>query len=315
MRVFITGVNSFVGRFLSQELVAARHEVWGSVRAHDREVPPGLTKPPFVSGDIGGTTSWRAALQDVDAIVHLAARVHVFDETSIDPAEAFWSVNVEGTRRLVQEAVAAQVKRIIFLSSVGIHPVPPEGQSLDEQSPIAPRNDYARSKWEAEQVLLAMKEEISVVILRAPMVYGPQAPGNFGRLVGLVKKGIPLPLGRITNARSMIYVRNLTHAISQCLLPERVAEQTFCVCDNEAVSTPTLIQYIAEGLGKAPRLLPSSTLLLRLGGKLIGRSKEIERLVGSLPVDDTRFRTLMSWTAPFATSAAIKASAAAFRTN
>ena len=268
-----------------------------------------------VVGNIDANTDWTAALEGVDAVVHLAARVHVMDDTAEDPLVAFRTVNVEGTRRLAESAAKAGVRRFVFISSIKVNGESTEvrGQESDvrnrgqsdilmfsESDTPAPADPYGISKWEAEVALRKIEAEsgMEVVILRPPLLYGPGVKANFLKLIRLVNKGIPLPLGGIRNQRSLLSLTNFADLISKCVTDNRAAGHTFLVSDGDDVSSGELVARIAIALGKKPRLLPVPEGLMVLAGKLTGMSAQVDRLCGSLQIDSTYVRKSLDWTPP-----------------
>jgi len=253
-----------------------------------------------VVGDLGPDTDWSSALEGVDAVVHLAARVHVMDEEAEDPLAEFRRVNVAGTDNLARQAAEAGVKRLVFLSSIKVNgEVTQPGNPFTVEDAPAPQDPYAVSKFEAEEALRRVEKEtgLEVVIIRPPLVYGPEVKGNFLRLIQLVQKGYPLPLGRVNNKRSLVALDNLVDLILTCLDHPGAAGQTFLVSDGEDLSTPELVRKIARAMGKKPRLVPVPLVMLRLAGRITGKSAEVERLVGSLQVDIGHTCETLGWQA------------------
>jgi nucleoside-diphosphate-sugar epimerase len=306
--ILITGGNGFVGRALCARMQA---DDW-YVRRTVRSVEQATSRPSGVDTlqveSISTDTDWSDPLTGVDTVVHLAARVHVLHETAIDPLTAFRQVNVAGTERLALMAVDAGVRRFVFLSSVGVNGNVTHGRSFTEENEPNPHNPYALSKLEAEQVLrnIATESEMEVVIIRSPLVYGPNNPGNFLRLLRFVAKGFPLPLGAIENKRNMIYVGNLVDAMITCLEHPKATGETFMVSDGEDVSTPQLIRMIAAEMNRSSRLVPVPPALLKLIGKVTGKSAEVERLTSSLCVDSSKIRRMLNWQPPFTMEEGIK---------
>jgi nucleoside-diphosphate-sugar epimerase len=298
-RVLVTGATGFVGRALVRRLLADGRQVRAAVR-------PGATALPrevetAVIGDIGPETDWRTALAGVGAIVHLAARAHVLRDSSPDVHALYRAVNTLGALRLAEAAAAAGVRRFVFLSSARVHGDHSTGAPFTESSPLAATDPYGRSKAEAERGLAALAAAggLDPVILRPPLVYGPGARGNFARLVRLVARGVPLPLGAVRNRRSLVFVGNLVDAIVRSLDHPAAARETFMVSDGEDVSTPELIRRIARVLGKSTRLTPVPPAVLRLGGRLVGRSDDVARLLDDLVVDSSRIGERLGWRPPF----------------
>lgn len=294
--MLVTGASGFIGSALCRVLVAAGH----APRAAVRRIIPGSKGPDtaIYVGEIDGNTNWSQALRGIDCVVHLAARTHVLHETAADPLEEYRRVNVEGTRWLAEQAVAAGVRRLVFLSSTKVNGERTAGRPFKEEDAPRPEDAYGISKWEAEQALRRVAQEtgLEVAILRPPLVYGHGVKGNFLRLMNIVAAGWPLPLASVHNRRSLIYVENLVDAILHCLARPEAAGQTYLVSDGEDVSTPELIRGIAAALGVQPRLLPCPVALLRLGAAALGRAGDVTRLLGSLQVDSTKIRRELGWT-------------------
>lgn len=297
-RILVTGANGFVGQALCNGLIEHGYTVRGVVRSENAMLPPGTEKT--VVGSINKDTDWSGALQGIDCVVHLAARVHVMHEASPDPLSEFRQVNVEGTEKLARAAALAGVKRLVYVSSIKVNGEATFEKPFSESDLPDPQDPYGISKWEAEQVLHHISKEtgLEIVIVRPPLVYGPGVGGNFIRMLGWIKKGIPLPLGSADNRRSMIYVANLADALMLCSAHADAANETFLVSDSESISTPELIRRLSEKMGLKARILPFPLFLLRLLGRLIGKSAEIERLTGSLEIDSSRIRTRLGWNPP-----------------
>ncbi len=268
--------------------------------------------------EIGPATDWtRCARRVSTPIVHLAARAHVVRESSADAYALYSAVNTRGTLRLAEAAAAAGVRRFVFLSSARVHGERSTGAPFTESSPLVAYDPYGRSKADAERGLasLARAGQLEPVILRPPLVYGPEARGNFARLVALVARGVPLPLGAVRNRRSLVYVGNLVDAIVRALDHPAAAGQTFMVSDGEDVSTPELVRRIAPGARASPRdSLPVPPALLRLAGTLAGRSDDVARLLDDLVVDSSKIRAFLGWSPVFTLDEGLAQTAAWYRT-
>jgi UDP-glucose 4-epimerase len=240
MKVLVTGANGFVGRFLCECLNAYGHVVMPAVRRVTN------LAGEEVVGSVNRETDWTSALADCNAVVHLAARVHVMNDEASDPLAEFREVNTEGSLNLARQAAQAGVKRFVFISTIKVNG---EGREAPyrETDATAPEDAYAISKWEAEQGLRQIEQEtgMEVVILRPPLVYGAGVKANFQRLLHVVRRGWPLPLGAIHNRRSLLYLGNFVDAIRLCLEHPAAAGQTFLLDDGEPVSTPELIRALA----------------------------------------------------------------------
>jgi nucleoside-diphosphate-sugar epimerase len=311
-RILITGANGFVGKALCAQLLADGHSVLASVRAaHSASsLPPGAQ--PVVTGPLTDQTDWLPAIRSVDVVVHLAARVHIMHDVASDPLTEFRRVNVQATIHLVQAALAAGVKRFVFLSSIGVNGnSTPARTAFTEINQPAPHNPYSLSKLEAEQALrdLTANSSMSSVILRAPLVYGPGNPGNALRLLHAVYSARPLPFASVRNLRSLIYLGNLVDAIVLCATHPAAAQKTYLVSDQDDVSTPELIHRIAASFNISPRLWPFPPALMFAAGALLGKRALVERLIASLAVDSSRITRELGWKPPFTMAQGLQATA------
>lgn len=309
VRVLVTGATGFVGAALVPALRARGHVVRAALR---REPAACDADERVVVGDLAPGTDWRAAVDGVDAVVHLAARVHVMHDAAADPLAEFRRVNVEGTVALARAAAAAGVRRFVFVSSIKVNGEgTAPGTAYSERDPPAPRDPYGRSKAEAETALRAVSAEtgIEVVIVRPPLVYGPGVRANFLRLLAWAERGVPLPFGAVDNRRSLVYVGNLADALVACVEHPAAAGCVFLVSDGEDLSTGDLVRRIARALGRQPRLLPVPAGLLGGLARLAGRGAEADRLLGSLRVDPSALRERLGWSPPHRVDDALAATA------
>ncbi|MFA6901872.1 MAG: SDR family oxidoreductase [Gallionellaceae bacterium] len=318
--ILVSGANGFVGRALCDSLQQHGYNVRGAVRSCDVVLNSQVSR--YSVGEINTLTDWSAALAGVDVVIHLAARVHVMNETSGDPLTEFRKTNVQGTEHLARSAAAQGVKRLVFVSSIKVNgestvlatskfekipPGPPLTKwgtiksVFSETDEANPQDPYGVSKWEAEQALHRVAKEtgLEVVIVRPPLVYGAGVKGNFAQMLKVLTKGIPLPLASVHNLRSLIYIGNFVDALKVCAAHPAAAGRTFLVSDGEDVSTPDLLRQLGAAMGHPARLLPCPPLLLKLAGRLLGRSDQIQRLLGSLRVDSSRIRRELGWQPPF----------------
>lgn len=294
-KVLITGANGFVGRALSVESKTRGFSVLGATR-FNCDLPAGVQN--IAVGDIDGNTDWTSALKDCDVVVHLAARVHVMRELSDEPLTEFRKVNLLATEHLARFAAASGVKRLVYVSSIKVNGEETQIElGFSELNIPDPQDAYGVSKWEAEQALhnVAIETGIEVVIVRLPLVYGRGVKGNFAELLRVVKKGIPLPLKAVKNKRDFIYLGNLVDALITCATHPKAADKTYLVSDGEAISTPALLKRLASNMGVPSRLFYMPVWMLKLAGKVTGKSNQIERLVGSLQVDSTKIRNELDW--------------------
>ena len=300
MKVAITGANGFIGRHLCPALESYGVEV---VRVVRKPMPGALA-----IGSIDGSTDWAAAVHGADAVIHLAARTHILKETEADPPVVFRAVNTEGTINLARQAAHAGVRRFIFISSIHIHGLQSGSKPFTVRDELRPHDAYSVSKKEAEQGLwkIARATGMEAVVIRPPLVYGPGVGANFLRLMKLAGSGVPLPLASVKNRRSLVYVGNLCDLIRTCLADPRAAGQTFLVSDDQDVSTAELLRLLARAMNKKARLFRFPESLLRLAGRLTGRSAQIDRLCGSLSVDISHTKETLGWKPPISLEEGIR---------
>jgi nucleoside-diphosphate-sugar epimerase len=254
-------------------------------------------------------TKWLSLVQDVDSVIHLAARVHVIRDSSSDPLAEFRSVNTEGTLNLARQAGEVGVRRFIFLSTIGVNGNSTlQGKVFAPTDTPCPHDPYSLSKYEAEIGLhsIAQSTGMEVVIIRAVLVCGCNAPGNFGKLMRLVDKSLPLPLASINNLRGFVGIDNLVDFILTCLEHPAAANETFLVSDGEDLSTPDLIRRMARAMNRPARLLPVPTFVLKAVAAMLGRCGMAQRLCGSLQVDISKSRQLLGWNPPFSVDEGLK---------
>jgi UDP-N-acetyl-alpha-D-quinovosamine dehydrogenase len=298
--VLVTGATGFVGHFLCDRLLAQGFSVRGTLLTSENPLFLVDRVEPVTVEPLGADTQWSHALAGADTIIHLAARVHIMDDPSANPLDEFRKVNVEGTAQLAREAAKAGVRRLVFISSIKVNGEE-TATHYTSDSPPNPSDPYGISKWEAEQALHKIEAEtgLEVVVIRPTLVYGPGVKANFLNMMKIISRGIPLPLASITNRRNLIYVGNLVDALAICATHPAAAGQTYLVSDGEEVSTPELIRRTAKALGAPERLFPVPLSLMRLAGKLTGKSGAVNRLTGSLTVDSSKIRRELGWVPPF----------------
>ncbi len=299
--IAVTGAMGFIGSAISVRLQAEGLSVRKLVRHSKKTDDVGV-------GEINKATCWDEALSGVNSVIHTAARVHIMNDSAENPLIVFRGVNVEGSVNLAWQAARMGVRRLIFISSVKVNgEVTFPGSPFCEHDEPAPADPYAISKLEAEQKLRQLEKEtgLEVVIIRPPLVYGPGVKANFLRLMGAVQKGLPLPLGLVRNKRSLVAIENLVDLILTCIDHPAAAGKTFLVSDGQDLSTPELIRKLAYFIGRSARLLPVPATLLRLGGYMIGKGPDVDRLIGSLQVDISHTCETLGWRPPMSVDTAL----------
>lgn len=305
--ILVTGGTGFVGTALLKQLLHDGFEARTSTRSSRSANLKGVQYHQI--RDMTASTDWNAALKGVKAVVHCAARVHVMQDDAADPLQAYREVNVIGTLNLARQAAQAGVRRFVFISSIKVNGEATQpGQPFTADGVPLPLDPYGVSKFEAEGGLRDIEAQtgMAVVIIRPPLVYGPGVKANFASMMRWVACGIPLPLGAIHNARSMVALDNLVDLLVTCLKHPSAVGQTFLVSDGEDVSTTELLRRTAQAIGKKAILLPVPASVLELGATLLGKGALAQRLCGSLQVDITKTRCLLGWSPPLTLDQGLK---------
>lgn len=316
MKTLVTGASGFVGRALCAELARRKCDARGVVR--EPSGCTGLAGDLVTVGNIGQDTGWSGALAGAEVVIHLAARVHVMRDDSSDPLAEFRRVNTAGTEHLARCAAASGAKRLVYVSSIKVNGEETTGgAAFTEADRPEPQDPYGVSKWEAEQALhrVASETGLEVVIVRPPLVYGLGVKGNFAQMLNVVARRIPLPLGSVCNRRDLIYVGNLVDALIVCAMHPAAAGQTYLVSDGGPVSTPELLRILADAMGVPSRVFPFPPALLKVAGRLVGKSAQVERLLGSLQVDSGKIRRELNWQPPYSMQEGLQATADGYRTK
>lgn len=308
MNIVITGANGYIGCHLYRELLTFENKTPIPVMRKKNEKMENVI---FIE-DINRQTQWQQHLSGANVVIHLAARAHRNNEVSHTRSlTVFRETNTLGTLNLARQAADAGVKRFIFISSIGVNgnqTLDKPFNAIDTPNPAEP---YAISKYEAEIELkrFAAQSSMEIVIIRPPLVYGANAPGNFGKLIHTVARGIPLPLGTVNNRRSLVALPNLTNLITTCIDHPAAANQTFLVSDGEDLSTTELLERLGIALGRSARLLPVPQKFLVSSLKLLGKETLAQRLCGNLQIDMSKTRELLGWNPPISVSEALKQTA------
>ena len=313
--ILVTGASGFIGTSVCAALRERSHAIRAAVRtaAAAEQLPRDSFDEVFISGELSGTTAWDEGLRDIEAIVHLAARVHVMHDRASDPQAEFRKVNVDASLGLARQARDAGVPLFVFVSSIKVN-----GESTSEQpfratDDPAPVDEYGRSKLAAERGLRDLERPgFRVAIVRPPLVYGPGVKANFRLLLNLANSGLPLPFGAVRNQRSFVNIWNLADFIARLVSHPRAAGQTWLVSDGEDLSTPHLVRQLAAGLGRKAVMIPVPVALLRTAFVLVGRAPELRRLTESLRVDISPARELLGWSPPVTASEGLVRTALAF---
>lgn len=308
----VTGAGGFIGSSLCKWLVKKGYQVVGITRQIKQNPNEGVE---LLEIDLNHENIPLNIIEKTQVIVHCAGRAHRFLKDDAESLYLYRQTNVLATERLAHLAAACGVQRFIFLSSVGVHgSVFSREETVSESSQKKPTEHYAKSKLEAEQLLFNLQKQtgMEVVFVRPPLVYGPNAPGNFGRLLRVTARGTLLPLGAVYNKRSFLALDNLISFIITCINHPAAANQSFVVADGEDLSTTELLYRLGNALGKPARLLPIPVWLIEAVATIIGKRAVIQRLCGSLQLDISKTQTLLGWQPPITVDEGLRRAAEGF---
>ena len=292
MKLLLTGSNGFLGRALQTKL--DDHITVLTSRS-------GGTKNSslFYRKTISSEENFSDCLDDIDVVIHTAARVHQMNDQSDNPFQEFMETNCWGTLNLARQAAYAGVKRFIFISSIKVcgdktH----KDKPFKFHDPRMPTDAYGISKARAEEGLqkIASETKLEVTIIRPPLVYGPNVKANFATLLKLASKNVPLPLSSIANRRSFVALDNLVSLIVTCIDHPNAANQIFHVSDDYDLSTANLFKIMVEAFDNEARIFRVSPVLMRGIARLVGKESIIDRLCCDLILDIAHTKKTLDWT-------------------
>lgn len=295
-KVLVTGANGFVGKNFSRAAVEAGYKVRIASR-NGCDFLQGVES--VIISSIDGGLDWTRALEGIDVVVHLAARVHVMRKQSSENFSEYLVVNYHGTKNLASQAAALGVKRFIYLSSVKAM-----GEDTDGRAPYSevdipmPKDSYGHSKLLAESSLFEIAKETSmeVVIVRPPMIYGAGVKGNFYKIVQAVRWSMPLPINGFSfNSRSLVGIDNLTDFMLVCCRHPLAANNIFLVGDDQDLSTREIFEKIATALKSQSYNFYFPVGLIKILCVLFAAQPLFLRLSSSLQIDITKAKSLLGW--------------------
>lgn len=307
--VLLTGANGFVGRALCDYAAGYEFQVRAVTRTPNEF---GKNIQNIVCDDFGAAGSLLEGMRGVDVVVHLAARVHVMQESSGDALAAYRAVNVDLTLNLAKQAAVAGVKRFIYLSSIKVNGEKTAvGTCFSADDIPAPEDPYGVSKMEAEQALFELSKSTSmeIVVIRPPLIYGPGVGANFKAMMRWLARRVPLPLGAIDNRRSMVALDNLLSLILACTSHPKAAGQVFLVADDQDVSVTQLLNKLAHAMKVPAILLPVPAAMIKFAAAMLGKASVAQRLCDNLQVDITKTKEMLNWSPPLSLDDGLKVTA------
>lgn len=279
MKIYVTGVNGFVGRNLHRYLEGSKFEIQSIGREQLN-----------INTEIH--------LDNNNAIVHLAGKAH--DLKRISEPDEYYQINYQLTKELYDAFLRSSACKFIFISSVKASKDSVD-DILSEIDTPNPQTHYGKSKLMAEEYIQSqpLPAGKSFFILRPCMIHGPGNKGNLNLLYKLISKGIPYPLAAFENKRSFLSVENLCFVIQELLERDDIPSGIYNVADDEALSTNHLIQLIANASDRSPKLWKINPRLIRslakLGDllKLPLTTERLNKLTENYIVDNTKIRHAM----------------------
>ena len=314
-RILVTGASGFVGAALVLELARRDRYILRGTYQRPEKFAACRDLEPFC-GVLAPETDWTQALQDVDTVIHTAAKVHDMARPTLASQSDYQRINVEGTVRLAQQAAQLGVRRFIFVSSIKVNgEKTPKERGFTVTDAAAPTDDYGRSKLDCERALLEISNthSMEIVVVRPPLLYGPGVRGNFQSLLKLVASGVPLPLKSIDNRRSFMAIDNLVDLLITCINHPHAANRVFLVSDGQDLSTPDLVLRIGVAMGLSVKIFSVPPWMLSICSVALGKPGVAQRMCESLQVDMTTTQQVLGWNPPINLEEGLRRAVDAFR--
>lgn len=290
MNILITGASGFIGSNLFDYFSSNKKvNVIGLSRSESTSLE---LSPPIDDEEL-----WDNCLENQDVLIHCAGRAHILNEKINNPLTEFRKINVEFSIKLAHYSIKAKIKRFIFFSSLGVHGTETTNQAFSEKMKVNPTLDYAISKLEAEEYLKGIfkNSATELVIIRPPLVYSHEAPGNFERLLKLSSFGFPLPFLGIKNRRSLISILNLTNFVELCCVHPNAGGETFLIADDEVLSTADILNCLYSGMSNKMRVFSLPNALVKAAFVITGKKNIYYKMFSSLEVSNQKAKRLLGW--------------------
>lgn len=299
MRILITGGSGFIGRHISEICLRRGHELIIASRTENQFITSNKNRITYFNvGSFDKDINWSQALDGCNAVIHLAAHVHITNKLNSSERQRFIDINACATENLAKMAAKAGINRFVYLSSVSVHGITTDnGLPFTECSPYSPASDYAYSKMLAEAAIqkISKSHDLKYTIIRPPLVYGENAPGNILRLKKLLKTGLPLPFEGLNNKRSYIGIDNLIDFIFHCLDSKLAINQAFLISDFEDVTTSEFIKIFSQALGINANLFKVSDSKLHFISAFLSRPDIYNSMCRSLQINSTKVQNILGW--------------------
>jgi len=299
-KILVTGANGYIGQYLGELISRKDYNSLGTIRFLQKNKCLTYYDDIQQSGNIDKYTEWNDLLCGVDFVVHLAGVAHKIKNKKSKKEINYTKVNRDGTIRLAEQAAALGVKRFIYISSIGVLGDKTYCEPFNNKTPYNPMNLYTHSKMEAEKALTSLSTRVNmdIIILRPPLIYGPGAPGNFGRLLKLCSSNKVLPFGAFTTPKNMISLENICDLIIHCFEIDLPKNRIFVVADKSNWSVVDLIFYMGKFLDNKVYNLYCPISLLLFFTAFIGKAGDIIKLRNSLHIDSNDTWETLKWYPP-----------------
>ena len=274
LKVAVTGGNGFIGSEIVAELLRNEVDTLSLQRALKNNATVKIRQFDLTKLD----NNTYKNLLDIDVVIHTAGLVHDLDSRN----EEHTYLNFESTKRLFQICEEVGVTKFIFLSSVAVYGINSSLQKIDLQSNTSPSSSYGKAKLMSEKYLLDQNSKTSISILRLPLVYGINTPGNYGMLEKISKTKIPLPFLNVKNKRSMISVMRVAEVVAKIAINRKKNLGLHILVGKKSFSTEGIIKKLRLENGSLPMLFPFPPILMKLFLGLIGKKKIYELLYEDL---------------------------------
>ena len=255
MKIYITGATGYVGSRLLPQLLDQGHDITCLMRSPERyNSSPIFSKCNLVKGDIIERDSLKDTIQDIDVVIHLAVLGHL-DEAK-QGKDAFYNVNVQGTKNVLEECVISKPKRILCFSSTAAIGIP-KVDFIDENTPLRATNPYGKSKKESDESISSFikRHNLPIVNICFPHIYGPGEERDFLKIIRMIKKGIFPQVGISPNLYPSVYISDAIDAICLALKKGRVGEK-YIIADDDSHDLKDIRKLVLKYLGKERKFYP-----------------------------------------------------------
>lgn len=305
--VLVTGASGFLGTSLIRSILKnTSYNIFALTR---RSISSNSRVKILENIDLSGKFDITGTLKMVECVIHCAGAAHKKINKS-KSEEYYYRNNVVATEELFKQSVKAKVKHFIYISSIGVNGSTTKDKPFYSSDLSQPHNDYAFSKLKAENKIMNLSSKSNVLtkytIVRPPLIYGKNAPGNFGLLLKFSEYNIPLPASLNSNKRAFIYIENLTDFLIKIILNTKAYEKTFLVSDRNDISTLSLIKLIKKPKRKSVYTFCFPRRLIGLTFILLGKKSMFNQLFSNLEMNIEDTISATDWTPIYSIEEAIK---------